>query len=197
MKKLLSTLLIALCLTAVPASAQVKIAVVDLQTVFKEYYKTKEADVHLKEMLAGYKKEYQQRMGDYQKMVEEAGKIRDEANDPAISEAVRKEKMQALQAKVGEVKSFERQLREFDVTRRKQLDDTSGRMRKGIVDNITEVVNSIGKTKGFNIILDESGLTMNGTATVLYAEGLTDLTQEIINTLNAQQGATPAAPPAS
>ena len=197
MKKLLSTLFVGLCLSALPATAQIKVAVVDLQTVFKDYYKTQEADARLKEILAAFKKEYQQMMGDYQKMVEEAGKIRDEANDPTLSQAVRDEKLKALQDKVTEVKSFERKLREFDVTRRKQLDDQSGRMRKGIVDDITKVVDNIGKTKGFNLILDKSGLTMNGTATVLYTEGLTDITSEIVNTMNASKPAGGAAPAAN
>jgi Skp family chaperone for outer membrane proteins len=180
------------------AGAQLTVATVDLQEVFKSYYKTKEADGRLKEQLAQFKKEYQNMMADYQKMVEEAGKIRDEANDPVLSKEVRSEKEKTLQGKIQDVKNYERQLREYDVQRRKQLDDQSQRMRKSIVEDINKVIEGIGKTKNYNLIVDTSGVTMNGMPTILFRSNLPDLTSEVVTTMNAGRKDEPAtAPPAT
>lgn len=205
MKKSLSllTTLLTLCLCAAPAkAADLKLAVVDMQQVFKEYYKTKEADTRLKEVLASYQKEYQDMMADYQKMVDEAQKLRADTQNTTLDAKVRDEKTKALQAKVQDLQNTERKIREFDVTRRKQLDDQSGRMRKNIVEEITKVINSIGARDKYNLILDKSGMSLNGTPSALYVEGVTDISDEIIKTMNAtapKGGAaatTPAAPTA-
>lgn len=195
---LLSTFL-TLCLGAAPAAkaADLKLAVVDMQQVFKEYYKTKEADVRLKEVLASYQKEYQDMMADYQKMVDEAQKLRASTQDTTLDVKVRDEKTKAMQAKVQDLQNTERKIREFDVTRRKQLDDQSSRMRKNIVDEITKVINTIGARDKYNLILDKSGMSLNGTPSALYVDGVTDVSDEIIKTMNATapKGGTP--PPAT
>lgn len=191
---LLSTLL-TLCAAPVQA-ADLKLAVVDMQQVFKEYYKTKEADVRLKEVLANYQKEYQDMMADYQKMVDEAQKLKTSSQDTTLDAKVRDEKGKALQAKVQDLQNTERKIREFDVTRRKQLDDQSGRMRKNIVEEITKVINTIGARDKYNMILDKSGMSLNGTPSALYVEGITDISDEIIKTMNAtapKGGTAPAA----
>lgn len=200
MKKALSLLmLLSLTLCALPSrAADIKIAVVDMQQVFKEYYKTKEADTRLKEVLASYQKEYQDMMADYQKSVDEAQKLRNDAQNNTLDQKVRDEKTKALQAKVQDLQNTERKIREFDQTRRKQLDDQSTRMRKNIVEEITKVINSIGARDKYNIILDKSGMSLNGTPSALYVDGVSDVSDEIIKTMNASapKGTAPAAPAA-
>lgn len=199
MKKSLSllTALLTLGLCVASASAaDLKIAVVDMQQIFKEYYKTKEADARIKEVLASYQKEYQDMMADYQKMVDDAQKLRNDTQNTTLDQKVRDEKTKALQAKVQDLQNTERKIREFDVTRRKQLEDQSQRMRKNIVEEITKVINSIGARDKYNMILDKSGMTLNGTPSALYVDGITDISNEIITTMNAtapKGGAAPAA----
>ncbi len=66
------------------AHAQTKIAVIDLQSVFNNYYKTKDAESVLKERAAAFDKEKNEMTSDYQKMVEDAQKLHDasEGQDP-------------------------------------------------------------------------------------------------------------------
>jgi outer membrane protein len=200
MKKslLLFSSLVTLCLCALPVkAADLKIGVVDMQRVFQEYYKTKEADARLKEVLAGYQKEYQDMMADYQKSVDEATKLRSQTQDATLDAKVRDEKTKALQTKVTELQAMERKIQEFNVTRRKQLDDQSQRMRKNIVEEITKVITSLGQAGKYNILLDKSGMTLNGTPTALYVDGLSDISDDIIKTMNANApkgGTAPAAP---
>jgi outer membrane protein len=194
MKKYLSIIVLLTLLLALPAAAQTssKICVIDLQKVFTEYYKTKEADGRLKEILGNFQKDYQEMLSDYQKSVDEATKLRDDVNNSTLSKEMRDEKGKALQIKVQDVKNMERKLQEFDVTRRKQLEDQSSRMRKNIVDEITKVINDMGAKESYNLIFDRSGVTLNGTATVLYANGLRDITDDVIKVMNASKPVGPA-----
>ncbi|MEO0452677.1 MAG: hypothetical protein AAFY98_00900 [Verrucomicrobiota bacterium] len=59
-------------------------------------------------------------------------------------------------------------------------------MRKTIVDEITSSVNDFCAGK-YSLVLDKSGTSLNGTPSVLYTEGLTDLTEEIVKILNSKK----------
>lgn len=188
MKKL-AFLSLLVAMTGAAHAADIKIAVIDLQKAFADYYKTKEADVMLKERLTGLQKEMQDMKNDYQKMVEETTKLRDDAQDKTLSEQARKEKQQAFETKVQDVRNMERKLQEFQVTRQKQFEDQSRRMRQGIVEEITKVVNDIGAKEKYNLILDKSGSTLNGNPALLYTQDVKDLTDDVVKLMNASKPA--------
>ncbi len=190
MKKI-ATFVLAAALVALPsgAFAQLKVAVIDLQTVFKEYYKTKEADDELKSSFSDYQKTYKDMLEDYQKMVEEAGKIREDANNDVLAEKVRNEKRKILQAKVQEIRAYERKLKEFEITRRRQIEEQGARMRKKIVEDITAAVQEVSKAKAYNLVMDTSGSSITGTPVVLYSTGLDDLTKDVIAAVNTKKAA--------
>lgn len=188
MRNLLTLSFVALALTTffTPTrthAADLKIAIVDMQQVFKEYSKTKEADTKLKEQMSGYKKERDERMEDYRKLIEQIKGLRDGAQDPSLSDEARQEKQQMLQEKVGEAQAREREIREFDGTTQKLFGDQSKRMRDKILEEIQAEIDKFAKGK-YSIVFDKSGMTLNGTPTLIYQEGLTDLTDEIIKALN-------------
>lgn len=198
-KSLLLTTLLTFCLSSlqVPA-ADLKIAVVDMQEVFKQYYKTKDAETRIKEVGASFNKDLQDMMGEYQKSVDEAKKLKDDSQNSTLDQKVRDEKTKAFQVKLQDLQNKERQINEFRSTRGKQIDDQAGRMRKAIVDEINVAVKNLGSTGKYNLILDKSGMTLNGTPAALYVDGVTDLTNDIINTMNASapKGSTTSTPSA-
>src|SRR5271167_1212821 len=81
------------------ASADLKIAVIDLSKAFDSYYKTKSENASLQEKVATYKKEVEGLMADFQQMQDEAKALYDAANDPTLSQAARDDKKKALDAK--------------------------------------------------------------------------------------------------
>jgi outer membrane protein len=184
-------------ITTVSAQTALRVAVVDMQKVFQEYYKTKDADVRLKEILGNFQKEYQDMLADYQKGVDEATKLRDDVNNASLSKELREEKGKALQTKVQDVKAMERKLQEFDITRRRQLEDQSGRMRKNIVEEITKVITDMGNREKFNLIMDKSGVSLNGTPSLLFADGVKDITEDVVKLMNANKPAGSPTPAAS
>ena len=78
------------------ASADLKIAVIDLSKAFDQYYKTKDAQKLLKEKQDGYQKEIQDQINDYQRMGRDAEALDKAAKDPTLAPAARDEKSQGL-----------------------------------------------------------------------------------------------------
>lgn len=194
-KPFLAILLGLLALTG--AHAQTKIAVIDLQSVFNNYYKTKDAEAVLKDRAAGFEKEKNEMMSDYQKMVEEAQKLRDASTDKTLSVTAQQDKAKALDAKVQDLRNKEAQMREFASVRQKEFQDQQQRMRGGIVDEINKFISDVGAKEKYTLILDKSGVSMNGTSIVLYSQDVKDITDDVTKALNATKPANYTPPAAS
>jgi len=159
-----------------------------MQESFKQYYKTDEAQERLKQDMAGYQRQMEDKREDYRKIIDQIKALQDGAKDPSASDASKKEKEQKLKEKIQEAQTRENEMNQFAQTTSKVFQDSQQRMRKTIVDEINEKVNTFAKGK-YNLILDKSGMTLNGTAALVYSEGVADVTAEIIKTLNASKPA--------
>ena len=58
------------------------------------------------------------------------------------------------------------------------------RMRNGIVEEITKLIQEKVKSDAFDIVLDKSGNSFNGVPLVLYSKEASDFSQDIIVALN-------------
>lgn len=169
-------------------AADIKIATIDLQKVFEDYFKTKEADARLKDQMEGFKTERDSRLEDYRSLVDQIKSLRDSLNDPSLSDDAKKEKQLKYEEKFNEARQREQELKNFEQTTAKLIQDQSGRMRKTIIDEINVVVKEFCSGK-YDLVLDKSGVTMNGTSVILFSENMTDLTGEIVQRLNSKKPA--------
>ena len=196
MKSVSLLLAAALALTAVSASAQtmVKIGSVNMKKVFESYYKTKDAEQRINEARNAAKKELDERMEGYQKGVQEVGKFNEDINNPALSKESKETKSKARDERIAELKGMEREIQEFRQTREKQLQEQSARMRQGIVDDISKVVLDKVKADNYDLVVDPSGMSLNGVAVVMYAKESFDFTPDVVTALNKNKGKEPAEP---
>ncbi|SDU10212.1 periplasmic chaperone for outer membrane proteins Skp [Verrucomicrobium sp. GAS474] len=177
----------------IAAHAETKLAIVDLQKVFENYYKKKEADARLQEVVGRLQKDKEAMVGDYQKLVDETTKLRDAAQDTTLSPAARAEKQKAFETKVQDVRNAERIMQEFNTTKGRAVEDQKMRLQQDIVKDITGAVNSVGNRDKYNLILDKAGPSVNGTPVVLFTQDMKDITDDVIKILNATQPAASAA----
>jgi len=196
MKKYMSLVVLCLLTFAVSARADIKIAVVDMQQAFKDYSKTQEAEKRMQDQLANYKKDHDDQMSDYQKMVEQAKALQESLKDPALSANAKSDKEQKLQDKAKEIQQREQTIRGFDQQSARLLQHNYARQRSAIIDEIKKTIEDFCKGK-YTIVLDKSGPSMNGTPVLLYQEGLTDITAEVVKQLNANAAKAPSAPASS
>jgi len=194
----MNKLLLACLLVFAPvslASADLKIAVVDLSKAFDQYYKTKDAQARLKEKQDGYQKEIQGLINDYQRMGEEAQALDKSANDPTLSGPARQDKSTALTAKKQDLVNLANKIQEMKVERTREIQEELFRRHKEIVEEISKIITDYSGPQGYDLVIDKSSASAaSGVSIVLYnSSKLIDVTTEIIGLLN--KSAPPAGAP--
>jgi outer membrane protein len=191
---------VALLFSSLPADAQgIRIGTVDMNRIFSSYYKTKDAESRINEARAAAKKELDDRMENYKKNLDAINKLNEEINKPELSKDAKDDKSKSRDEKIAETKNLEREIGEFRSTREKQLQEQAVRMRNGIVEEITKLVQDRVKTDQFDIVFDRSGSSLNGVPILVFAKDSLDFSEDIITSLNKNKPAggaasAPAAP---
>ena len=194
----LASLIIALGLAAsTPAKAEVKIGFVDMNKVFSSYYKTKDAESRINDARTAAKQELDDRMATYQKNLDDINKFNEALAKPELSKEAKDKKEKDRDEKIAETKSLEREITEFRTTRESQLKDQAVRMRTGIVEEITKVIQEKVKSDQYDLVLDKSGNSFNGVPVILYSKDSNDFSADIITALNKNKPKESATTPAT
>jgi outer membrane protein len=186
MKKSLSTILALTLALPIAALAQgtMKIGTVDMQRAFKEYNKTKEAEVKINDAKNAAKKEYDDRAESYKKALDEINNLNKQLESPALSADKKTQTAKERDDKIANIKNMEREISDFRQTRERQLQEQLMRVREGIVKEITDVVMEKVKTNNMDLVFDKSGMSINGVPFLLYSHDNIDFTNDIVAVLN-------------
>ena len=166
------------------AQGTLKIGTVDMQRAFKEYNKTKEAEVKINDAKNAAKKEYDDRAESYKKALDEINNLNKQLESAALSADKKSQTAKERDDKIANIKNMEREISDFRQTRERQLQEQLMRVREGIVKEITDVVMEKVKASRFDLVLDKSGMSINGVPFLLYAPENVDFTNDIIAVLN-------------
>ena len=190
-KSLLRSVVLALSLvSAVETLAQAKIGTVDMDRVWKEYHKSKEAEAKLNEATKAAKKEFDDRVEAYKKALDEINKLNAQIDTPALSADAKAAKAKERDEKIASIKNMEREINDFRQTREQQLQQQRLRLREGIVKEITDVVMERGKSKNLDLVFDKSGASLNRFSPILFSPDSMDFTTEVIAELNKKSATT-------
>ena len=186
MKKSLSTILALTLAFPIAALAQgtMKIGTVDMQRAFKEYNKTKEAEVKINDAKNAAKKEYDDRAESYKKALDDINNLNKQLESPALSADKKSQTAKERDDKIANIKNMEREINDFRQTRERQLQEQLMRVREGIVKEISDIVMEKVKANRFDLVFDKSGMSINGVPFLLYAPDNVDFTNDIIAVLN-------------
>src|SRR6516225_6429433 len=207
MKKSLSILSALTLVAPIAAFAQgaVKIGTVDMQRAFKEYNKTKEAEVKINDAKNAAKKEYDDRAEAYKKALDEINNLNKQLESAALSADKKTQTAKERDDKIANIKNMEREISDFWQTRERQLQEQLMRVREGIVKEITDVVMEKVKANNLDLVFDKSGMSINGVPVLMYSHDNIDFTNDVITVLNkpgraasstAKTGTTASATPA-
>ena len=199
-QNLLITTALAVMLSTVSA-AELRIATVDLNEVFNNYYKTK---VEL-EKLKGEAKKYEDRLkkleGDFGQLKTQLERQQKNAADPALAPAERKRREAAMRDTYLRMKEIEQSSQNLQRASREKLLQKRKNVTEDLVKEITQIVTVRAKAGKYNFVLDTgealdvvSGL---GRAVVLFNDGQNDLTESILKQLNATNPDKTSAPKAN
>jgi Skp family chaperone for outer membrane proteins len=191
MKKVVSIIIVAVILSGITgfsanAAQATKIGIVDLKRLFENYWKTKQANIRLKELRSDMIKEQKAIEDKYKSVSDEYKKILESANDQAVSAEERDKRKKAAEDKLVEIRQIELAMEQFVKTAGANLSEEERRLRDNIVKELKEAISTKGRAGGFTLILDVSGETANSAPAVLYTNGENDLTDQVLTEINAK-----------
>lgn len=167
------------------ALAQNRIATVDLRKVFDGYWKKKQAEAALKDRQTDMEKEDRNMVDDYKKAKDDYQSLLTSANDQAVSTEERDKRKNAAEDKLRRIKEMEDTIAQYERQARTTIGEQSQRMRSNILTEIRNVVNSKAKAAGYFLVIDTAAESINSTPVFLYANNETDITDAVLQQLNA------------
>ena len=151
------------------ASTQdLKIALINMNDVFKRFDKTKAAEARINEAKAAAKKEYDSRADNYKKELADVNSLSGDARDKQVSK----------------VKEMERQINNWRTTREKELQDQALKLRTDLVAEMTGALKARLSAKEAILVFDSSGTTLSGVPAILCSDKVPDLSDQIVTSLN-------------
>lgn len=169
------------------ASAQdnkLKIATVDMQELFKQYYKTNDAQKQINVERARIQKENNERLARIRELEDALGSLRKQLEDPSINDSKKQGLYKDWQTQQQEGIALDRERREFLQRRNQALNEKMVQRMKGILEEIRKLVEEQAKSDDFDYVFDKSGLSTSQVPFLLYTKDATDITAGLLKTLN-------------
>ena len=166
-------------------AAELRIATVNLDKVFNAHPKTQAAEAELKKAEAAMQADLDKMEAEGKTLQEEVLKLREQAKNPILTDEARLQKSNEAEEKLTQLQEFQLRLRRTQETKLKQLREQLAQTRQGIVNELMGVVTDFAQAEGYDLILDRSGLTMNMIPITVYSKSELDVTDKLIEKLNA------------
>jgi len=165
------------------AHAQMKIGVLDMNSIFTSYHKTKDAEAKLNEARTAAKGELDKLIDELKVKMNEVNDLNAEAQKVGLSAEAKADAERKRDAKVQDVRELDRQIAEFRQDQEKKLQEQYMRMRKDILEDIKKVVDERVKAAAYDLVFDKSGLSMGQVPVVVFSRPEIEFTKEIIDAL--------------
>ena len=181
--KFFAAVLAALCVWSAASGAE-RIAVVDLEKVFREYYKSRIAEETIRTQGETYRSYLLQLNDRREKLRAELRiAIRNSQNVTLAPEEMHKARQHAAKLEA-ELKALDTEIELYQENMVKSIRELEQRKRAEIVEDIAKCVRKRAAAEGYVYVFDSSGKTMNDQpALLVFPEGC-DLTRVVIEDLN-------------
>ena len=166
------------------ADGKLSIATVDMQELFKQYYKTNEAQKQLSVDFARIQKDVNERKAKIRDLNTSFETLKKQIDDPSINDSKRQSLSKDAQVQYQDLIALDRECREFEQRRRQALEEKKNQRMRGIFEEIRKLVEEQAKVDNYDYVFDKSGLSQNGVPFILYTKDATDITAGLLKNLN-------------
>lgn len=166
------------------AGSSAKIAVVDLEKVFREYYKSRIAEDLIKQQAAAYRKYIMQLQEELQQLSEAVKTARRNALNIALSQEEKNKADAEAAAKAKAFRAKEAELKLFAEERSADMRKLENSKRAEIMSDIRAELKKRAAAGGFDFVFDSSGRSMNDQPALLVYPERNDITNAVIRELN-------------
>jgi Skp family chaperone for outer membrane proteins len=163
-------------------------ALVDMNQIFKNYNKTKDAESRINEAKNAAKREYDDRADAYKKELAEVNSLNRQLDSSTLNSNAKAKLVKEREDKIASIKKMEGDINEFRKSREKQLQEQALRLREGLVKDINNFIDQKYVKRQERMVLDISGMTLNGVQWAVFSRGIPDLSNDIIADLNKTGG---------
>jgi Skp family chaperone for outer membrane proteins len=177
-------LAVALSGAATAQEGKLKIATVDMQQLFKDYYKTNQAQKQINVERAKIQKDNNERLTHIRDLDTALQTLRKQMEDPAISDTKKQSTLTEFTSKQNEGIALDRERREFLQRRNQALNEKMVQRMKGILEEIRKLVEEQAKTEDYDYVFDKSGLSTSQVPFLLFTKDATDITSVLLKGLN-------------
>jgi outer membrane protein len=173
-----------LLLSLLPATAaKPKVAVVDAQRAFTEYYATKNA--HKKLALAKLALQNDKRLPVIAATEKELQELRTKVRDTTLSEAQREQAFKESEMKAHELRSLQRDTKQFMEGEQQKMNKLLVSVTRKLQVNVQTVITQIAKAGNFELVFESGGNTSSQVPTLIYIREAVDITDVVIDHLNS------------
>lgn len=182
MRQILFAAVLFLSSTAVFAAD--RIAVIDLEKVFRNYYKSRIAEETINQRGEAVRNYLAQLDAQLTALRRDANKLAMNATNLALTEADRiKAEKAAIEARK-KVKAKETEIELFVTENRREIKALETGKRAEIMADIQREISRRATAEGYNFVIDRSGKTLNGQPAVLFYPAKNDITDSVLRELN-------------
>ncbi|MGL5016732.1 MAG: OmpH family outer membrane protein [Luteolibacter sp.] len=169
---------------AIAQEGKLSIATVDMQELFKQYYRTNEAQKQINVERARIQKDNNERLARIRELEESLAKLKKQLDDPSLNDSKKQSLFKDAQTQQQEGIALDRERREFLQRRNQALNEKMVQRMKGILEEIRKLVEEKAKAGNFDYVFDKSGLSTSQVPFLLYTKDATDITAGILKDLN-------------
>lgn len=182
MKKCAIFLLFALVFLS--AGAADRVATVDMEKVFREYYKSKIAEDAIKQQAENYRKYLKKLNDELASLRQKALDAQADSQNYALSDD---EKAKTAEAAAKAKTAFEEKKAEIELYvqgRTADMRNLEVKKRNEIVEDIKNEIKRRANAEGYTVVLDASGKTTNDLPAILFSRAEQDISDVVIRELN-------------
>ena len=183
MKKFLSILLVCFAVVSAPA-AELRIAVVDLDRVFREYYKSRIAEDFLNQQAEAARLYLGQLTNKLEAQKAEYIRLQQGIRNQAVSDAERQKMVTAAGKLEVQIKATEKEIAVYQREISRELQRLEQTKRGEILLDIQREIRRRAAAENYAFVLDCSGKSANGLPAVLVYPAKNDISNAVIRELN-------------
>lgn len=160
------------------------VVVINFQTVFEEYRELIRLDQEFRGEVESFQAKQQEAVTNLQAQQQAFNELRQQAAQPEVTEAERKEMADRAAELLEELNREEQRLRQERQTFQQELEAKGIRLRRRIVEDVRDQIETFAGTQGWDLVLDSSANGQNGLPVIQYANPEMDKTRWVITELN-------------
>lgn len=174
-----------LCLAGTAWAQPQRIAAVNMEKVFDSYWRTKQAQASLRELVADLEKEHRTMLEEMEKAKQEYQKLVEAAADPTLSAEEREKRKAAAEKALARSRELERDIMQHERQARVTVEEKNRRLRANLISDIRATITTVAQDNGYALVVDSSATTPSGAPLFPYASTSIDITELVIRQLNA------------